>query len=716
MFGSFDPGTTLFRFRFVPADRKRRCYTHRPIVEEMETRTLLSITSQYTQAIGSANAGNVPTIPFRSPVNKVFNYSTTQPGNEPIAPLSISSGGSVTDPGITGNTATYSISLQSSFAGTDSNSGSVSLSGTASSTSTVALPLTGGDASAGFEFVPYDIGLDVPNLSQLMISYNLSSSDASVTNHLYIMTLNKEYTFGTGSGSVILPVGEGCLIRSDLSGSTFSTQPGTYNVSGDCTFSWQTIPVSVQTPDLAMNSASLSSDGMTVNAAYSITGAALPSVGTIDFYWASGPTFADTIGNPIKVATKTAIGSYTSSTSIASLGQQPANASYILAVADSPNADPVHNVAAVKIALPPQLPDIVMDTATTTDSSTVTATYDIASAAVTQPLTFNIYRSAQQGVYTASDLIGVDTLPLSDTADLSAGHHTVVLNLAVPKLLPDPAHEFVTVVANPNKTVQEQNYSNNGSYFRIFILGAVSHGYIPALEDKGGATPTWELDMAQSLMQYSHYDYVIPFNWVKESRNKKSGEAEFAGAQLATQIAQYTAPYEAQHSGNIVDLHLIGHSRGSVVISQAMLDIVKLYSRYIVGSYIRMTFLDPHPASNYISNHNYMSGHSAALKASVRGFQNVAKDPAIVVPAAVSYAEDFYQNTPYQRFSYFSSEHSINLWGHGDDGSIVDDSTNPINYHKLTSQSYDPFGRIGHSEVYQYYQIFIINQNKNFSV
>ena len=106
---------------------------------------------------------------------------------------------------------------------------------------------------------------------------------------------------------------------------------------------------------IGMTSAAISSNGNNVNATYEISGRNLASAGTIDFYWATGPSLSDAIGTtPAKVKSATAVGSYTATTSLASLGAEPANASYILAVADSPSADPDHDVSSVELA-PTQL-------------------------------------------------------------------------------------------------------------------------------------------------------------------------------------------------------------------------------------------------------------------------------------------------------------------------------------------------------------------------
>jgi len=102
--------------------------------------------------------------------------------------------------------------------------------------------------------------------------------------------------------------------------------------------------------------AMISANGTNVSASYTITGGNLASAGTIDFYWATGRYVSDeivTLKTPIKVSTAKQASKtpYTASTLITNLGPEPANASYIIAVADSPNADAAHNVAFV--SLPP---------------------------------------------------------------------------------------------------------------------------------------------------------------------------------------------------------------------------------------------------------------------------------------------------------------------------------------------------------------------------
>ena len=85
-------------------------------------------------------------------------------------------------------------------------------------------------------------------------------------------------------------------------------------------------PPPAPAPDLSMLSATITMGGQSVSVSYSITGAALTSTGTIDFYWASGPEPTDEIGTPFGVQTDQNIGSYSTTVAIASLGDRPASA------------------------------------------------------------------------------------------------------------------------------------------------------------------------------------------------------------------------------------------------------------------------------------------------------------------------------------------------------------------------------------------------------
>jgi hypothetical protein len=354
------------------------------------------------------------------------------------------------------------------------------------------------------------------------------------------------------------------------------------------------------------------------------------------------------------------------------------------------------NGGQLNVTVDPLSSDIVMDEATTTDSKTATAIYDINAASITQPLTFNIYRSASQTSYSSADLIGSDTLSATDTADLSIGHHQVKLNVASGILLPDASHEFVTVVANPGKTIQEQSYANDTSYFQVFVLGAISHGLMDPFDGSpSGVIPTWESTMAATLKASTNnggegYNDVIPFNWTTTSNTPLPGEAVAAGQQLANVIATEATQFESQHIGNVVDLDLIGHSRGTVVVSQAVQDLVNQTPAIIRGSYISLNLLDPHPAANFSTFGNYAStsGGVAGTTAAAALFaaQALYRDPPIVVPSVVNSVRVYFQQTPADLFPYtgIDSQGNINLWGHGNDRTITNQSSTSIKYINLT--------------------------------
>jgi hypothetical protein len=367
------------------------------------------------------------------------------------------------------------------------------------------------------------------------------------------------------------------------------------------------------------------------------------------------------------------------------------------------------------------VPDIVVDTATTTDSSTVTATYDIAGIAVTQPLTFNIYRSASQASYTSADLIGTDTLSASDTKDLSVGHHQVKLNLTSGKLLPDPLHEYVHIVANPGRTVPEANYANDTAYFRIYVLGVVSHGF--ALP---GATtlPAWEVNTARELTIDDYYDAVIQVNWLAASNTAAANEAVAAGDLWYAQVKTRADQLAASHPGNIVDLHLIGHSRGTVVVTEIARDFLGTSDPAISGAYINLTLLDPHPANNFLYEKAFYSAYPLTYPLVVipyLAFQTKAIDPQIVIPSNVKNINIYYQQSSYLNGFILTnlSEFHLNLWGEGPGDGIIDQSSAPIQWHSLTNvvdttigPGGSKIGPIGHSEVPIWYEVHVVDAGK----
>ena len=209
------------------------------------------------------------------------------------------------------------------------------------------------------------------------------------------------------------------------------------------------------------------------------------------------------------------------------------------------------------------LPLFTFTKATTKDASSVAVDYTIASDDITQALTFDVYRSDKTVLDGSSVLLGETTIdPAVDSQKLTQGTHAAVSLIQGTVLTPNTTLPYIVVVANRNGNVAEDASSVNTTYFRTFELGVVVHG-----KESGIAVPAWETTMASDLKKFDHYDNVIAFNWAKDSSTSAQGLATKAGDTLYSQIVNAAASLEASHAGDVVDLHLIGHSRGAVVVS-----------------------------------------------------------------------------------------------------------------------------------------------------
>jgi hypothetical protein len=337
-------------FDCIPAARKRRQTRLIPSTERLEDRVLLSVSFQQWSTIDDANGQT-----YSKEIKQGIEYLTT------IAPISNSAHNSATDP-TTGGTVSYAVSVNSALAGASATSGSAAISGSLTASSFLAAP-TGIVVNPGVSFDGnYQVWVVSDNNTSININYNNINSYIDLQFYNPNTLSESEQTLNnSGNYTNIMPKGEICYIRVDVGGlvdanpvMNGSIYPGA-NFFATSSFSWQ-----LGSPDLAVTSAALSPDGEKVNAMYTITGGNLASPGTIDFYWATGPNLSEKLGATpaVKVGTATQASStaYTASTSIASMGQEPTNATYILAVADSPSADPNHDVVAVALSTPPPPP------------------------------------------------------------------------------------------------------------------------------------------------------------------------------------------------------------------------------------------------------------------------------------------------------------------------------------------------------------------------
>ena len=363
---------------------------------------------------------------------------------------------------------------------------------------------------------------------------------------------------------------------------------------------------------------------------------------------------------------------------------------------------------------------IQMMFATTTDSRTISVNYTISGGDfISQGLHFNIYRSPNYNSLTGAQLIGTASLPAGDSADLSAGpHQGVKLTLTgqkpvQPPLTPNPAMPFVVVAANPSAGISASNIAS----FETHVLGVIAHGLeLNPLLWATNTPPAWETQMAASLLQRDGYEAVIPYTWSFASILPFPGAIELAGNQLFQMVAAEADQLAAQHPGDVVDINFIGHSRGTVVISEALQALAGRNDPAIQGGYMQMTLLDPHPANTQFTafSFNPASPLSVAFADIVLLFETLTNDPQVVVPPNVKAVQEFDQQTPVGVPFNSLSELLVNFWGELP-SALPNQSGQPIQSVNLTNVNTPGIGYIGHYEIPTWYQANVVNINKTFT-
>ncbi len=226
-------------------------------------------------------------------------------------------------------------------------------------------------------------------------------------------------------------------------------------------------------------------------------------------------------------------------------------------------------------------------------------------------------------------------------------------------------------------------------------IGVVTHGLQP-----DGTVPAWVETMSASL-EGRGYATVLRFDWAEQSQTP--GAADDQGPRLATRILDVVAGSAGTEPVNV---HLISHSEGAVVVSQALLDSRIASSSRIQDGELKLTLLDPHPAHNHPRNPQYSVAPTllgTIAETAVVAFQDAADDPEVIVPAYVDISEAYYQRTHYSQAPATAltnspngpTERDLNLWGELPPGGV----TQPFD---LTGPG------IGHAEVITYYQNQVI--------
>jgi hypothetical protein len=334
------------------------------------------------------------------------------------------------------------------------------------------------------------------------------------------------------------------------------------------------------------------------------------------------------------------------------------------------------------------------------------------------PIMLRVYRSdqkeydrddAQQIKVAEVELSKADSANGSHTVTISAdGQYTFLFDQDIKAtdqaLRPDPTHEYVITTLDDDGALNPHDvYNTPQKEFRIWVVAAVTHGFnvsndteIPnnlSLLLTGNAyfnstqTVGWVDDFTNTLVSEGHYDAAImpPIHWENESNKNQPNPGRFYtqkwGHEMAMQLSADSFTDQLQgfdKDADVIDVHFIGHSRGSVVISQALMDLNDSNvgapqnnidaPRWIKTGFMMMTMLDPHPANNAFGllsqNMNLGSSVRAAIGAfAVRRFQSIAEDPNVVVPSNVQIAQDYYQHSDNNIAALPGNENLVNLWG-----------------------------------------------------
>lgn len=297
--------------------------------------------------------------------------------------------------------------------------------------------------------------------------------------------------------------------------------------------------------------------------------------------------------------------------------------------------------------------DLAALSASTPDSRQVQAQVEVRNRPAPGPVEVAVYRSSDAR-FAPSD-IKVASAHLTAT---SVGQHG--LTIPIPGGLGiNPQHPYVLVVADPDGRIGQADRTNDVAAFRKYAIAVTTHGGLQ--DNPGDRIPAWQNRLNAQLTGQG-YDRVIGYNW--EPWSNTPGQVVPMGRRLAGQIRDAVASVPA---GMPVDLHLIGHSQGSVVNTVAIQSLEQSPIPALEQGFLRHTMLDPHAANNgfprpqYSTKPSFMGGLARQL---INRYQSQARDPFAAVPASVDASDVYYQHT-YFAMAQGTQTYSqwFNLWG-----------------------------------------------------
>jgi hypothetical protein len=369
------------------------------------------------------------------------------------------------------------------------------------------------------------------------------------------------------------------------------------------------------------------------------------------------------------------------------------------------------------------LPRFTVTRATTPDGRSIRVEY-VMGTAPNQRVHFRVYRSSEPRLNGSESSIGEETVTTVGMPKADQAHEAVILRER--DLVPIMNKPYVVVVG-------EAGGQASTAYFRKHMLGVIVHGYTfkARLAVANQFQPTrlatrdwllnnqdvedWQDDMKNALELVHCYNAeTFAFNWRYESVSELASLLTSKGRDLFAEVERRATAMATQHDGDVVDVHFIAHSRGTVLVGQALVEWAKRKSPALGGSYVRLTLLDPHPANNSVPLQEDVEPGKwgTVFYADYKQFQEEVKDPPVVLPsgAGIRQISVFFQQSrvtdvqsdPPDLVSRWSP---INLWGQG--GSIDLITRNnwsgvPIEWHRLKAF---PTGEvINHSAVVTYYE------------
>jgi hypothetical protein len=263
----------------------------------------------------------------------------------------------------------------------------------------------------------------------------------------------------------------------------------------------------------------------------------------------------------------------------------------------------------------------------------------------------------------------------------------------------------VLAVAHATGQIQQASTANDAASSHVYKVAFVVPGFSYTAWEP---PPTWARSLDTALYQ-AGYDRVVNFMW-----NSGTLLNPISWSPLFLHLAEVRLAWEVQQvarsfpPNSVVDVNLIGHSRGVEVIAGASSLLASTSVPQLQNGSLELTLLDPHPDSNaYSPNESIKPSPLGNLAGSVYHLiQQVMNDPPLSIPANVDYVSEYYQHTLWSQIPFLSEEQILNLWGL----TPAQIAYNPADT-VFTSEELPP--PIGHSEVHDWYTQNIVPQLAN---